>query len=378
MKKRQIKITIISLIALIVVVAAGFGIKSVMPVRLTPTADYFSQQAAGHMTSDELMDYRALQQFMRMPTTIFKDYEDFPPSLWKYGLAFTSYALANIPYIEEGQRAAAGYYIDMMIQRMKLKVVWEDWQQQGFGDDPITQHNIMYKGHLNLMYGLHQLVSGSTKWDKDLVWLSNNISDEIDATPYSGVTCEPDCYFSQCNSIGIYSLLVYDKLHGTNHSKEINSWLTWMKAQMIDSKYGVLSRVYHPESGYIDQEVSGYGNAWTIAFLHAIDPAFAESLYPKFKKTFVKEMLSMYAMVSENPGGPPDSQATMFALITAKEMGDQPLFDKLLNSIEMKATPTVDGYSVNYKGITMISRGGLLFGKVNVGLGKMLTEKPKN
>ena len=378
MNKKRIVIIVVAALALIAVAALGLWINSFMPVRQTPTTAYFSQLQSGHMTADEWMDYRSLQDFMNQSVDVFKGYEDINPEMYKYGLAFTTYGLANIPFIEQGQRVAVGHYIDKMIQKMKQKIVWQDWMEHGYGNDPVVQHNIMYKGHLNLMYGLHQLITGSTKWDNDFTWLTNNISDEIDGVSYKGVTCEPDDYFSQCNSIGIFSLLLYDKLKNTDHSKEVNSWLNWTKAHMIVQPYGLLARCYHPESDYVEQEISGYGNGWTIAFLHAIDPAFAESLYPKYKQTFIKEIAGVYAYATERPFGQPNTMATVFAILAAREMGDQALFNNILNAVEKQSPPTVDGNAVSYKGLSKDGLGLLFFSKIDIGLGNILKGQPRN
>jgi hypothetical protein len=327
------------------------------------------------MTADEWKDFYALREFMNPPTVMFDGYNP-PANKWKYGLAFTAYGLANIPYIEAGQRVCVGHYLDKLIQKMKEKVVWQDWIDQGYGNDPLSKHNIMYKGHLNLMYGLYEMVYGGTKWDKDFVWLTDKITKEIDETPYSGVTCEPDDYFVQCNTIGIYSLMVYDKVHGTDHSKEINNWLKFVKTRMVIEPWGLLSSRYHPAHDYVDSMVSGYGNAWSITFLHAIDPAFAEELYPKFKDTFVKNAGTM-AYATEYPGGDLDGQATVITMALAKEMGDQVLFDKILNLIEKYNTPTFNGPTVKYgKDIDKNGQGFILFSKINIGLGKLLQGKP--
>jgi hypothetical protein len=342
--------------------------------RQTATADYFNQQAAGRLTPDEWKDFHALQEFMNPPASMFEGY-DPPTHRWKYGLAFTTYALANVPYIEPGQRVAMGHYIDKLIQKMKQKAVWVHWVELGYGNDYLSKHNIMYKGHLNLMYGLYGLIYGGNKWDKDFTWLTDKIVKEIDSTPYSGVTCEPDDYYVQCNTIGIYSLLLYDKLHGTDHSKQVNNWLKFIKTRLIVEPYGLFTRSYHPEHDYVDDVVSGYANAWSITFIHAIDPAFAEALYPKFKKAFVKDAGSM-AYATEYPDGDLDGQATVITLALAKEMGDQALFDKILNLVEKYNTPSFNGPTVSYKNIDKNGQGFILFSKVNIGLGKLLAGKP--
>jgi hypothetical protein len=342
--------------------------------RQTPTADYFNQQSAGHLTPDEWMDFRSLQEFMNPPTSDFTGYNP-PTHTWKYGLAFTAYGLANVPYIERGQRVAMGHYLDKLIQKMKEKKVWEHWVELGYGPDPITKHNIMYKGHLNLMYGLYGLITGGTKWENDFKWLTNNIIEEMNSSSHAGVTCEPDDWYVQCNSIGVYSILVYDKLYGTNHSKEVNNWLKFVKTRIVLQPSGLLARAYHPEHDYVEDWPSGYSNAWTIAFLNAIDPPFAAELYPKFKKAFVKES-GPVAYTTEYEGGALGGEASAMTLLLAKEMGDQDLFDKVLNLFEKYNTPTVNGPTVSYKNLDKNSQGFIFFSKVNIGLGKLLAGKP--
>ena len=56
---------------------------------------------------------------------------------------------------------------------MKSKRVWGDWIAYGMGDDPISEGNVMYKGHLNLMYGLYQLMTGNEEFAHEYTWLTN-------------------------------------------------------------------------------------------------------------------------------------------------------------------------------------------------------------
>lgn len=42
-----------------------------------------------------------------------------------------------------------------------------EWTRLKFGKDPVIEKNIMYKGHLNLVYGLYRLISGSYEFDEE-------------------------------------------------------------------------------------------------------------------------------------------------------------------------------------------------------------------
>src|ERR671923_21811 len=76
--------------------------------------------------------------------------------------------------------------------------------------EAISKGNIMFKGHLNMMYALFQLVSGDNRYEEENVKLTKNIVDELEKNPYAGIVCEPDNYFPQCNSNGYVSLALYD------------------------------------------------------------------------------------------------------------------------------------------------------------------------
>lgn len=114
------------------------------------------------------------------------------------------------------------YSMALMIEKMKPKKVWQVFVDFGFGADPIIYQNIMYKGHLNLMYGLYQLMSGDERYAREYTWLTDQIVKEMrehhKAGIYEGAACEPNLYFAQCNSIGLLSLHIFDKLYGTKYT----------------------------------------------------------------------------------------------------------------------------------------------------------------
>jgi hypothetical protein len=98
---------------------------------------------------------------------------------WRYGIAFTSYGMPSLMLIDPDNADRTKYIMGIMIKKMKSKKVWKDWIETGFGTDPITYQNIMYKGHLNLMYGLYQLTTGDRRFDREYTWLTRVIVKEI-------------------------------------------------------------------------------------------------------------------------------------------------------------------------------------------------------
>ena len=376
---------IISAIAALVLALGAYGAYSrILPHPEATAEDYFAQYEKHTLTPDVEMQLRGLQEhFMNAFVVDFTMFEDTPPGMYRYPIAFTCYALACVAEIDPSKKQFCAHYMDKLIQKMKEKVVWEDWVKAGFGDDPVAKANIMYRGHLNLMYGLYQLTSGDTKYEEEYKAFCKAIHDEMKQTEkegkYCGMSCEPDDYFVQCNVVGMYSLAVYDKLYPeSNYSDVIDPWLEWTKKRMVNPDNGVFRSAYHMEHDYAEDLVSGYATGWSIAFLMALDPEFARSIYPSFKETFIHSKLGgMYSYATERPGGAPDPLATSFALFAASAMKDEELFTGLLNSVDKLGGKKIDGEALIYEKMPAPHSGVILFGKVNIGLEKLIAKKER-
>ena len=176
-----------------------------------PVEDYFKQADEGALTPDMTAYIKWLTFETSKRPCIRREPISFCGMIFlkrhlKYMLAFASYGLVNSAYIDEKMRPFAIHALNYAIQKMKHEVVWVDWRNDGFGDDPIVSGNIMYKGHLHLMYGLYQLLTDDKRYEQEYKTLSDIIIRELnDEKTYTGFCCEPDNYFPQCNSIAFYS-----------------------------------------------------------------------------------------------------------------------------------------------------------------------------
>ena len=374
----------IAILAALVILAAGSFIfyARVLPHPETAAKDYFEQYEKQKLTPEVEMQLRGVQEHFLNPFVVdFEMYGDMPPGLYRYPIAFTTYALACVAKIDPSYKTFCSHYMDKLIQKMKEKVVWEDWIKAGFGPDPVAKQNIMYRGHVNLMYGLYQLTSGDTKYEEEYKAFCKALYEEMKQTEkegkYCGMSCEPDDYFIQCNTIGMYSLAVYDTIYkDANYSELIGPWLEWTKKRMVQPEYGVFRNSYHMEHDFAEDLVSGYATGWSIAFLAALDPEFARSLYPSFKEAFVRKKLGgLYCYATERPGGEPDDVATMFALFAASAMRDEELFAGLINSVEKLGGKKIQGQMLVYENLPSPYSGAILFSKVNIGLEKLIDKK---
>ncbi len=371
------KWTIGLLLALLVLAIVAYF---VLPLHHAPADNYFQPIGERTLQEDEIGQFNYVSQnyeHMSFTGDEFKGWDTQEQLLWRYGIAFGAYAMPSIAMISPEHADRAKWCLKQMIDKMKSKKVWGDWTEYGMGDDPISEGNIMYKGHLNLMYGLYQLTSGDERFSKEYTWLTDKIVAEMRKHhaegKHEGADCEPGRYFAQCNSISLLSLKIYDQLYGTTYAEVEARWtIDFIKNKMTDEEFGFYLKMYQSEMAFCNPMLSGYTNAWTMAFLRPFEPDYNESLYPVWKEHFVREV-GPFAYVREDPEAGPSPLATMTGMMAAKEFGDKTLWKKLRNSIDRDIYQKGDSYHYLYKGINnSIYNGPLLWTKVHVGWQKIL------
>ena len=353
----------------------------IWPKGHSDSSKYFEEIGNRQLQEDEIGQFNYvfnLYEHMSFTGDEFKgwDIEDQP--LWRYGIAFGAYAMPSIAMIDPAYADRAKLCLSHMIDKMKSKKVWGDWTEYGMGDDPISEGNIMYKGHLNLMYGLYELMTGDTTYSKEFTWLTDKIVAEMRKHhaegKHEGADCEPGRYFAQCNSISLMSLKVYDKIYGTNYSDVEAQWtIDFIKEKMTDEDFGFYLKMYQSKMKFCNPMLSGYTNAWTMTFLRTFDREYNESLYPIWKDYFTKEY-GPFAFVKEDPEAGASALATMTGLIAAKEFRDIELWGKLRNAVDKNIYQKSDEYSFIYEDINnAIYNAPLLWVKVHVGWDEILT-----
>ena len=351
-----------------------------LPTGMTDGANYFKPLGERALQADELGQFNYVYgEYMRLGITgdEFDGWDPDQQLLWRYGIAFSAYAMPSIAIISPKYANTAKHALKLMIEKMKSRKVWGDWVDYGMGDDPISEGNIMYKGHLNLMYGLFQLMSGDTTYAKEYTWMTNKIVDEMRrhhaVGKHEGADCEPGRYFAQCNSISLMSLKIYDKLYGTTYSEEEAQWtVDFIKKEMTDEETGLYLSMYNTDMNFCNPYLSGYTNAWSMSFLHVFDKEYNEGLYQTWKDLFVKTY-GPYGLVKEDPEAGASPLAHMNGLLVSKEFGDKELFTKLRNVMDRNLYKERENNYYKYKGINNpIYNGPILWTKVHLGWNTIL------
>ena len=280
----------------------------------------------------------------------------------RYLLAFSAYAVAQAaqhtpayrgPYVE----ALGGY-----IERMRLPRAWHDWLDH-WGDNPIGPDNIMYTGHLAMMFSLYEQLSGDMKYGSGFELVADDgrrfstdsqslyaylaeqgaASTDSNGEHHFGIACEPGMVFVPCNMPHRLGFILNDELHGTNYAASNAEYMDWLKSNMVRPDLGVLFHLMMPGESPPMREptLSGLYNGWSILSLEAMDEDFARQLYARYDEVFVRRGLQSTfgagtATVMDDPAAQGDflsralnSIATAFGMSLARSMGDESTYEQL-------------------------------------------------
>ncbi len=313
---------------------------AIRPPRMEPVEKYFSQAADGTLTRDVEDKIKMLEGVLAKDPSDFSDFKNFPRMAVKWTLSFTVYALAPIAFIKPDPRQKMGDLIDRLIQRMHFPICWDVYVTRGLGVWPFEGINVMYTGHLQLMMLCHYLVTGDTKYEPQIQYLTKTIVEAMRKNYFKGVVCQPHNYFTECNTINVYALKLYDILFPADHENEIAEWWEWAKAHMRNPETGLFYEAYRPVTRYMARSQVGFNNGWIALFMPAIEPDKADEFYQLFRRQFMRKFL-WYWWATVIPRDRileldrssswwqrlkrriPDGKSTLFAFYAAREFGDQ-------------------------------------------------------
>lgn len=207
---------------------------------------------------------------------------------YRYQLAFLGYGLCSIAAVEPELRPEARKLFTRLVEKMEQPAALAYWRRLGYPGEGLARDNAMYRGHLNLMYGLARDRFGEQRFDARFHALSRELFEEISG-PHP-VCCEPDQVFVQCNSVIVLSLWFHDRGFGTSYAAAGQSLLDWARQHMGLAGTSLVREDYHPSTGHSQAGRAGYANAWAIAFLAPV-PGLGEEarkMYGDWRRIFAE------------------------------------------------------------------------------------------
>jgi hypothetical protein len=211
-----------------------------------PEQHLFAAEPLGvgpELTEDDLAIERwffnlALQPVDRFDGFSYVDQYQF--AAVRYQLNFLQYALAMAQYTRTP--AFHGYLSEAqrnLIAKMTIRSVWKYWRIESawgnlrYSTDPVTRDNIMFSGYLGCMLGMYESTTGDRRYDApgalSFRWsdsreyshdhgsIHNALVSNFQRSPYAFFPCEPNWIYNDCNQMGMLSLKLHDRLHGTGN-----------------------------------------------------------------------------------------------------------------------------------------------------------------
>lgn len=252
-------------------------------------------------TGDDLKTLRylmdlALQPMDRWDGFFFVRPEQFREGAVRYQLNFVSYAAAMYAYTRTP--AFTGYLAEAqrnMIERMTHKPVWSYWSLENlwgnlrWNPDPVVDDNVMYSGYLGLMLGLYETHTGDRRYHEpgclELRWsrrtsyhhdfgsVTEALVDNFARSRTGQFPCEPNWIYPMCNTFGVNSLLVYDRLQSTRHAEPV---VDRLRESYDSGDYcepdGRLTAARSEYFGFRHPMVGNMGDGITTYFLNPIVP----------------------------------------------------------------------------------------------------------
>ncbi|MBK6458017.1 MAG: hypothetical protein IPF87_18340 [Gemmatimonadetes bacterium] len=238
---------------------------------------------------------------------------------YRYQLAQMAYAVGLTHY--HHLPAAPGLFrktFDQLIHKMLRREVWSYWRETSRSGprldpglkvlrdgwtDPVKSENIMYSGHLHAMVGMYATLFNDDKYDAkgsltfryDPIFygfgpetyeynhasLNQVIYDQMVASGWHGIPCEPNNVFIVCNQFPILGFRFFDIRKGTNLADQATAGYraAWEKKGMLDAHGHVISTWMVRQDHKVDAFSGGF-DAWAGSAMNAWNRDVVRARYP--------------------------------------------------------------------------------------------------
>lgn len=318
----------------------------------------------------------------------FDRIEQIGGSALRYQLNFIGYGLAMAQYTRTP--AFTGYLAEAQrnaIIKMCDKRVWGYWATESLlgyarlDTDPIRHANVMYTGYFGVMLGLYETLNADTTFDQPgalrLRWSTSRVHDydferlarairtnmlvREDCPQYA---CEPHLIYPICNAFAFNTLVMHDRLHGTDltgdlvdrirHSYLHDGWRT-RSGRFIPGRLGPSLTISRPVFAY---------DAGMVAWLNATMPDLAQDTWQVIRQRFIRfdgdEVrlrgpararvdLGNYNVVNG------DGMTRVFVATAAAEMGEPDLADALNQSLSESNRLVERAGARRYAGVSTVT-----------------------
>lgn len=241
--------------------------------------------------------------------------------------------------------------------------------------DPCQQGNIQYSAHLASLLGFYEMLTGDPRYDRDgftltaisgggrtydfhytHTGLAEHITGQMQESHFGGACCEPGRAYAACNNHACISNLLHDRLHGSHLAVVNRRWSDWIMHHMLTggvkgglplpAPNGLLSVAYMSDLHLPIPVSFNLTDAWGLAFMAAWDAKTAHEMYPRFHKRLKSGPGDTLYLGSMRPNESVEISTiglnTAFAALYAREMGDEPTYQRIKNWADQNLDPVED------------------------------------
>lgn len=356
-----------------------------------------ASEAIGELSAEDLATARFALDLALQPVEEFEGYDfidQFQTSAVRYQLNFQQYALAlmhltRVPaftgYLAQAQRN--------LITKMTDRRVWGFWRWENlFGNldpnpDPIRKDNIMVSGYLGVMVGAYESNTGDRRFDapgsltfrwndrKEFAYDFHSVAEAVHRnfvrSPFGMFPCEPNWIYAACNTFGMNTLLLHDRLHGTEYAPAVAE----KYRHSIDVEFltadGRITAIRSSRLGLtIPMLTSTMADAGMVVFLSPCMPDVALRSWTLVRTELIDlradgPAIELRGWDKIDVGNYRRSEVSPHAILmaAAREMGDDEVFDALQASVDARFEPVVTDGTRRYAKASTQANAMLLLGR---------------
>jgi hypothetical protein len=213
-----------------------------------------------------------------------------------------------------------------------------------------------YLGYLNLVLTLDRATFADSHHTALNDRISAALARRFQAAPHQIIETYPDEAYPVDNASGLASLLLHQRITGTDHSAALAGTLECFRTGWRDPRTGLLLQAIDHRSGQPTDHGRASGTALAAYFLAMAEPNLARPLFESLRTHLTGSILGFgYAneyAAGEHGFGDIDSgplifgmspSGTGFAIATARAFGDRALYVSLARTAYLMGAPVASG-----------------------------------
>lgn len=338
-------------------------------------------------TADDLERLRFALDLALQPIDAFDGFDrrdQFREAALRYQLCILGYALAT--YRHHHAPAFAGYLTEAharSIQKMGDRRVWGYWALENawgrfrLGRDPVdNDDNIMLTGWQGVSVGMFETLDDDRfsapgaltyRWDDDeqyaydFTGLADSIERNMERSPFTLYSCEPRWIYPVCNTFGVNTLKLHDRLHGGDAFDRLE--------ERIRRAY--LDDFHRPDGRVVGVRSETLGLSWspwagdgvwlpTTYWMHPTMPDLAHRSWWLMRNTVLREDAGRFSLPPSLANrcdsgsyafGRPTFGQILLAM-AAREIGDEEVASSVLRQLDETQEVERSGGAARFSGVS--------------------------